>query len=198
MLVIVISVVTIWGDEDEENYSIISAVGISLAVSWLPCTVDFRSSQRDTTWTTADNRVQFYIPKDYSDMTGEFRSSNSEVLFQISFGPYDPYVSIYAWRGEESVIRDNEIELWKSISVKPGKYTVRVEETTYFTPGEILTFYCVNGNHLDDPAYLQAEIAKIQREERKSQWITRGILGGVVLIAAAIVVLLLRRKRRRK
>ena len=131
-------------------------------------------------------------------MTGEFRSSNSEVLFQISFGPYDPYVSIYAWRGEESVIRDNEIELWNSISVKPGKYTVRVEETTYFTPGEILTFYCVNGNHLDDPAYLQAEIAKIQREERKSQWITRGILGGVVLIAAAIVVLLLRRKRRRK
>ena len=109
------------------------------------------SSQRDTTWTTADNRVQFYIPKDYSDMTGEFRSSNSEVLFQISFGPYDPYVSIYAWRGEESVIRDNEIELWKSISVKPGKYTVRVEETTYFTPGEILTFYCVDGNHLERP-----------------------------------------------
>ena len=156
------------------------------------------SSQRDTTWTTADNRVQFYIPKDYSDMTGEFRSSNSEVLFQISFGPYDPYVSIYAWRGEESVIRDNEIELWKSISVKPGKYTVRVEETTYFTPGEILAFYCIDGNHLDDPEYLQAEIAKIQREEKKSQWIARGIFAGVVVLVVVIVVLLLRRKRRRR
>lgn len=90
------------------------------------------------------------------------------------------------------------IEVWWVIRVKPGKYTVRVEETTYFTPGETLTFYCIDGNHLNDPEYLQAKIAKIQREERKSQWITRGILGGVVLIASAIVVLLLRRKRRRK
>ena len=131
-------------------------------------------------------------------MTGEFRSSNSEVLFQISFGPYDPYASIYAWRGEESVIRDNEIELWKSISVKPRKYTVRVEETTYFTPGEILTFYCIDGNYLDDPEYLQAEIAKLRQEEKKSQWITRGIFAGVVVLVAVIVVLVLRRKRRCK
>ena len=87
---------------------------------------------------------------------------------------------------------------WWVTSVKPGKYTVRVEETTYFTPGEILTFYCVDGNHLDDPAYLQAEIAKIQREEKKSQWITRGIFAGVVVLVAVIVVLVLRRKRRRK
>ena len=93
---------------------------------------------------------------------------------------------------------EDHFETWKAISVKPGKYTVRVEESTYFTPGETLTFYCIDGNHLDDPEYLQAEIAKIQREERKSQWIARGILGGVVLIAAATVVLLLRRKRRRK
>jgi len=55
MLVIVISVVTIWGDEDEENYSIISAVGISLAVSWLPCTVDFRKPSIITAGHNMDN-----------------------------------------------------------------------------------------------------------------------------------------------
>ena len=104
----------------------------------------------------------------------------------------------------EATIKQNgyhekdRVEEWENLAVRERKYTVRVEETTYFTPGEILTFYRVDGNHLDDTEYLQAEIAKIQREERKSQWITRGILGGVVLIAAAIVVLLLRRKRRSK
>ena len=90
------------------------------------------------------------------------------------------------------------IEVWWVIRVKPGKYTVRVEEPTYFTPGEILTFYRVDGNHLDDPEYLQAEIAKIQREEKKSQWIAWGILTGVVVLVIAVVVLVLRRKRRRK
>ena len=93
---------------------------------------------------------------------------------------------------------EDHFETWKAISVRPGKYTVCVEETTYFTPGEILTFYRVDGNHLDDPEYLQAEIAKIQREEKKSQWITRGIFAGVVVLVAVIVVLVLRRKRRRK
>ena len=85
-----------------------------------------------------------------------------------------------------------------NVSVKPKQFIVKVRETTYFTPGEILTFYCVDGNHLDDPEYLQAEIAKLQREERKSQWIARGILAGVVVLVVVVVVLLLRRKRRRR
>ena len=93
---------------------------------------------------------------------------------------------------------EDHFETWKAISVRPGKYTVRVEETTYFTPGEILAFYCIDGKHLDDPEYLQAEIAKIQREEKKSQWIARGIFAGVVVLVVVIVVLLLRRKRRRR
>ena len=110
-------------------------------------------------------------------------------------GPNVPLVNIFSETDDGEQIC---VEYWKATDIKPGKYTVRVKETTYFTPGEILTFYCVDGNHLDDPEYLQAEIAKIQREERKSQWIARGILAGVVVLVVTIIVLLLRRKRRRK
>ena len=159
--------------------------------------------QLDTTWATADGRAEFYVPENDwgADIEGLIRADSEFIEIILSTTYLVPRVSAIKKEhinDDRPFDEENIIERWESVYVKPGKYTVRVEETTYFTPGEILTFYCVNGNHLDDPAYLQAEIAKIQREERKSQWITRGILGGVVLIAAAIVVLLLRRKRRRK
>ena len=164
---------------------------------------NYPTFQHNTTWATEDCSVAFYIPDDelFNYVECRIYDIASTGLYG-TIGPGSPTLEVAL----QSIVKNKDgrmytedcIEVWWVIRVKPGKYTVRVEETTYFTPGEILTFYCVDGNHLDDPEYLQAEIAKIQREERKSQWITRGILGGVVLIAAAIVVLLLRRKRRRK
>ena len=167
--------------------------------------VNHPCNKYDTTWSTADGKSAFYIPEDTPNATGIIRANRGSVFFYYYDDPVDSHV--YLDRKDDSDIAESEyhmsriedhFETWKAISVKPGKYTVRVEETTYFTPGEILTFYCVDGNHLDDPAYLQAEIAKIQREEKKSQWITRGIFAGVVVLVVAIVVLLLRRKRRRR
>lgn len=168
-------------------------------VAHYPCT------QHDTTWATADGRVVFYVPKDLPNTTGIIHIGEERIPFYNYANTIDSTVYLDVIdnfdidESEYHMSRiEDHFETWKAISVRPGKYTVRVEETTYFTPGETLTFYCIDGNHLNDPEYLQAEIAKIQREERKSQWITRGILGGVVLIAAAIVVLLLRRKHSRK
>lgn len=164
---------------------------------------NYPTSQHDTTWATEDCSAAFYIPVDELFDYAECRLDVAEDMsLYIDLGPGVSTINIAL----QSVVENNAgrmymesyIEHWWVTSVKPGKYTVRVEETTYFTPGEILTFYCVDGNHLDDPAYLQAEIAKIQREEKKSQWITRGIFAGVVVLVVAIVVLLLRRKRRRR
>ena len=164
---------------------------------------NYPTYQNDTTWATEDCSAAFYIPVDELFDYAECRLDVSgDMSLYIDLGPGVSTINIAL----QSVVENNAgrmymesyIEHWWVISVKPGKYTVRVEETTYFTPGEILTFYCVDGNHLDDPEYLQAEIAKIQREERKSQWITRGIFAGVVVLVVAIVVLLLRRKRRRR
>ena len=161
--------------------------------------------QLDTTWATADGSVAFYRPKDLPNTIGLIYTNEGLVPFYYYANTIDDVVYLdvkdnfdmaeLEYHVESS---ENHFEAWRAISVKPGKYTVRVEESTYFTPGEILTFYCVDGNHLDDPEYLQAEIAKIQREEKKSQWIARGILTGAVALVVAIVVLLLRRKRRRR
>ena len=151
-----------------------------------------------------DVLAEMYHPEKYTPATIEFvdiaglvrGASKGEGLgnkFLSHIREVDAIVHVVRCFDDENIIEE-----WETLHVKPGKYTVRVEETTYFTPGEILTFYCVDGNHLDDPEYLQAEIAKIQREEKKSQWITRGILAGVVVLVVAIVVLVLRRKRRCK
>ena len=159
--------------------------------------------QFDTTWVTADGRAEFYVPEnDWDiDIEGLIRADSECVEIILSTTYLVPRVSAI----KKEHINDNRpfdeenvIERWELVNIKPGKYTVRVEETTYFTPGEILTFYCVDGNHLDDPEYLQAEIAKLQREERKSQWIARGILAGVVVLVVTIIVLLVRRKRHRR
>ena len=160
--------------------------------------------QYDTTWARTDGKVTFYIPESYTEGTHTegciFEDTKCvEIILDTSY-----LFSLVSVIEKEHINDDypfddeNIIEEWETLHVKPGKYTVRVEETTYFTPGEILTFYCIDGNYLDDPEYLQAEIAKIQREEKKSQWITRGILAGVVVLVVAIVVLVLRRKRRCK
>ena len=167
--------------------------------------VNHPCNKYDTTWSTADGKSAFYIPEDLPNTIGLIYTNEGLVPFYYYANTIDDVVYLdvkdnfdmaeLEYHVESS---ENHFEAWRAISVKPGKYTVRVEESTYFTPGEILTFYCVDGNHLDDPEYLQAEIAKIQREEKKSQWIARGILTGAVALVVAIVVLLLRRKRRRR
>ena len=155
----------------------------------------------NTTWSTAHCDVQFYIPADYSGVRGMIQAYPKDVSVNLDISPYYSIVNIVEMKNLQEGNRYSDkdcLEKWRVLAIKPGKYTVRIEETTYFTPGEILTFYCVNGNHLDDPEYLQAEIAKLRQEEKKSQWIARGILTGVVVLVIAVVVLVLRRKRRRK
>ena len=163
--------------------------------------MNYPRNQPDSTWATKSGDVTFYVPV---DMLAHVKcriktAGNTEMILTLDYGAGMAYID-----PPEATIKQNgyhekdRVEEWENLAVGESKYTVRVEETTYFTPGEILTFYCVDGNHLDDPEYLQAEIAKIQREERKSQWIARGIFAGVVVLVVAIVVLLLRRKRRRR
>ena len=202
-MLLVLYVDTIWGDAFmKKNIILCMAILFSLLLSGCPNPYVVRyhpTSQQDTTWATMDERVLFYVPPDYSSVDGRISTDAGYIAAHFSLGPCASDVDVYR---VDDVSTDGEyrntIENWLNVSVKPNQFIVKVRETTYFTPGEILTFYCVDGNHLDDPEYLQAEIAKLRQEERKSQWIAQGILAGVVVLVVAIVVLLLRRKRRRR
>lgn len=95
----------------------------------------------DTTWSTADGKSAFYIPEDTPNATGIIRTNRGSVFFYYYDDPVDSHV--YLDRKDDPDMAESEyhmsriedhFETWKAISVRPGKYTVRVEETTYFTP----------------------------------------------------------------
>ena len=69
------------------------------------------SSQRDTTWTTADNRVQFYIPKDYNVTCPESSFTYADRKYFLLKNDINDDVDYINYVRENYFIKNKEMDL---------------------------------------------------------------------------------------
>lgn len=97
----------------------------------------YPTEQPKTKWTTDDNRAYFYVAENQEPILGYIKSESTTINVRYAMKPQVTRIMVY----DED---ENCIEEWNVRTVKKEKLVVCVDNSTYFTNGETLTFYREN------------------------------------------------------
>lgn len=103
------------------------------------------SDQPGTEWISEDGSIKFYVDENLY-ATGSMNIKDTEIPFIFSGEIRGERIHIYAIeaKGREGLYPEERYETWRGNFKRKDKFTVTVEETTYFKVGQKITFYRVD------------------------------------------------------
>ena len=103
------------------------------------------SDQPDTEWISEDGSIEIYVDEN-QHATGSMNIKGTEIPFIFSGEIRGERIWIYAIEAKDrlGLYPEEEYETWRGNFKRKDKFTVTVEETTYFEVGQKITFYRVD------------------------------------------------------
>ena len=103
------------------------------------------SEQPGTEWISEDGSIKFYVDENLY-ATGSMNIKDTEIPFIFSGEIRGERIHIYAIeaKGREGLYPEERYETWRGNFKRKDKFTVTVEETTYFKIGQKIRFYRVD------------------------------------------------------
>ncbi len=100
------------------------------------------SMQRNTEWVSEDGLIRFSVPQD-GLATGVLHTEEGDVNVIVGFDVCELLIAVAENSFNDALLDAKILENWNGNHFRKNKFTVTIEETTFFKKGDKIKFYKV-------------------------------------------------------